>query len=265
MRAADRNEKDDTSAVYERGLKTHSWLVGAACAFICCAAYAGTPALIDPGIPHMERSVYRLTREDGSVSTSTHLVALSEENDEKLYLIKTFDKKMLLRRNNLTPINITKWKKNDAGENTDEVDWEIRYEKDRVHYIFPGPTRNKVEKVDENRYDANAIVHTVRGFPFEKKKEVKLTLVTHDHRLGVYFKIVGRELASAPVGEFDCYKIQAGLSGWKGRIMTKKLYFWVEAEAPHRLIRQIDEGITDVRLTELAEYEVGVDHEEAER
>ncbi len=255
--------KDGGSVVYERRLKAHFWLILAVCALICWAAYAGTPALIDPGIPHMERSVYRLTREDGSVSTSTHLVALSEENDEKLYLITTLDKKMILRRNNLTPINITQWKKNDAGENTGEVDWEIRYSKDRVHYIFPGPTRNKVEKVDENRYDANAIVHAVRGFPFEKEKEVKVTLVTHDHRLGVGFKIVGRESASAPVGEFDCYKIQAGLTGWKGRVMKKKIYFWVEAEAPHRLIRQEDEGITDVRLTELAEYEIGP--EEAER
>lgn len=243
--------------MYERGLKAHSWLLWAACAFMCCAAYAGSPSLIDPGIPHMERSVYQLTREDGSVSTSTHLVTLSERNDEKLYLIKTLDKDMLLRRNNLTPISITQWKKDDAGANTNEVDWRILYSKDRVNYIFPGPTRNKVEKVDENRYDANAIVHAVRGFPFEKKKEVKVTLVTHDHRLGVYFKIVGRERAEAPVGEFDCYKLQAGLTGWKGRVMTKNIYFWVEAEAPHRLIRQVDEGITDVRLTELAEYEVG--------
>ena len=240
--------------VRSRSRWARALLAGAVC-MLQFASHADSPALIDPGIPNMERSVYRLTKEGGVLSSSIHYVTRVEQDGEPVYQVKTADKTMLLRRRNLTPLRITQWKR--PPDEEQPVEWEILYSEDRVNYIFPGPKRNKVEKVDENRYDVNAIVHVVRGFPFGKTDEVKVTLVTHDHRLGVYFKIEGRETVTAPVGEFDCYKLKAGLTGYKGRIYRKNIYFWVEAAAPHRLIRQVDEGITDVRMSELAEYGVG--------
>ena len=220
--------------------------------FVCVAAlaHAGRPVLVDPGIPSGERSVYRLTKRDGSRSTSIHFITVESTEDGPVYVIQTESKRMVLRKENLTPISITQRRRDGS------VDWKILYSKDRVNFIYPGPKRNKVQKVGENRYDVNPIVHIVRGFPFGKTKKVKFDLVVPDRVLGVALEIEGEERVTVPLGTFDTYRIRIGLTGIKGRVYTKKIRFWVEKASPHRLIRQEDEGITDTRLTELVEYRV---------
>jgi hypothetical protein len=136
------------------------------------------------------------------------------------------------------------------------VEFSIEYSEDRVHFIYPGPKRNVVEKVPEDRYDVHTVLQSVRGFPFEQQ-EVKFTLVTPEHPKGVgfYMKIVGSEQIATPAGSFDCYQLEAGVDGLKGRIFRTKFFFWIEKNTPHRLIKNTDsEG---ERIVTLVDYECG--------
>jgi hypothetical protein len=207
--------------------------------------------LQDPAIPNGEMSRYRVLKRDGTEEESTHWVTCERHERGPVYRIETDTNSMVLLRSDLTPVSITR-RTEDGG-----VDWRLVYGEDRVNYVFPGPRRNRVEKVDDNRYDVNAITHLVRGFPFGEKDEVKFKLVTMDRIVGVRLKIVGEEAARVPAGEFECYKIQAGLTGMKGRLYRRKSYFWVEKPAPHRMIMQEDEGITDAARVELVEWRAG--------
>ena len=219
-------------------------------AAIASLAWAGDPVLRDPGIPDGEICRYRVFKRDGGEEISTHRIVADGHERGPSYRIATDTKTMVLLRRDLTPVTITRRNEDDS------IDWRLLYRDDRVNYIFPGPRRNRVEKVDRNRYDVNAITHVVRGFPFEDEDEVKLQLVTMDRIVGVGFKVVGEEIARVPAGEFPCYKLRAGLTGIKGRLYTRKIYFWVEKDPPHRMVRQEDEGVTDVARTELIEWRV---------
>ena len=214
-------------------------------------AIAGDPVLRDPGIPSGEMSRYRVLKRDGREEESTHRVACERHDRGAVYRIETDTNSMVLLAADLTPVSITRRAEDGS------VDWRLLYGDDRVNYVFPGPRRNRVEKVDHNRYDVNAITHVVRGFPFGKKDEVKFKLVTKDRIVGVGFKVVGEEIVRVPAGEFDCHKVRAGLTGMAGRFYTKKSYFWVEKAAPHRMVMQEDEGVTDNARTELVEWRVG--------
>ena len=214
------------------------------------SARAGNPVLVDPNVPNGERSVYRLEKADGSISQSIHRISVSQQDGAPVYVIETESKTMVLNKRNLTPIRI------EQRLPTGAVDWSIQYSKDRVNFIYPGPTRNKVEQVDENRYDVNPIIHVIRGFPFGKEDKVKLDLVTPDMIVGIFFEVEGEERITCPVGTFNCYRLKAGLTGIKGRVFKKRIVFWVEKAAAHRLIRQEDEGISDTRVTELVEWSV---------
>lgn len=220
------------------------------CALLLSAAWAGEPVLRDPMIPDGEVSCYNVLLRSGMTETSTHRVTVVNADQGAAYEIVTDSKTMLLLRQDLTPIQITR--RNDDGT----VDWRLLYRGDRVNFVFPGPRRNRVEKVDRNRYDVNAITHVVRGFPFGEREQVKFQLVTMDRTVGVGLKLVGEETVRVPAGEFACYKLRAGLTGIKRRLYTRKIYFWVEKDAPHRMVKQEDEGVTDVARTELISWRV---------
>ncbi|MBM3216408.1 DUF3108 domain-containing protein [Candidatus Poribacteria bacterium] len=212
---------------------------------------ADSPVLTDPGIAQNEHSVYRLTKHSGAVSTSTHHVTTTTQGSTRVYSVTTDNSTMILRTSDMTPMTITK--RGSGGA----VETEIRYSSDRVNFIYPGPTRNRVEKVDENRYDVNAIVYAVRALPATGRDRVEVTLVTEEHILGVYFEEQGRETIRTPAGSFPCVQYEAGLTGLKGRVFKKKIRFWVEQSKPYRLIRQEDEGVSDTRLLELQSYSIG--------
>ena len=72
------------------------------------------------------------------------------------------------------------------------------------------------------------------------KKKTKFTLVTPDHVIGAYIKIVDNEKLTVLVGTFDCYKLEGGISGYKGKFFRKKFFFWVEKTFPYRLVKYTD-------------------------
>ncbi len=248
------SDPSDQAAIARRpgGARRGGIAVAVLCAHLVAAtlALAGGPVLRDPGIPDHEMSVYRVLKRDGVAEHSTHRITCEDHERGPVYRIGTDSTSMVLMRSDLTPVSITRLA--DDGS----VDWRLLYRGDRVNYVFPGPRRNRVEKVDDNRYDVNAIAHVVRGFPFGEKDEVKLKLVTMDRIVGVAFKIVGEETASVPAGDFACYKVRVGLTGMKRRLYKRKIHFWVEKAAPHRMVMQEDEGVTEVARIELVEWRV---------
>jgi hypothetical protein len=125
-----------------------------------------------------------------------------------------------------------------------------------VHFIYPGPKRNVVEKVPEDRYDVHTVLQSVRGFPFKEQK-AKLTLVTPEHPKGVgfYIKIIDNEQITTPAGSFDCYKLESGVDGLKGKIFKTKFFFWLEKKPPYRLVKNTDSN--GERTVTLVDYEFG--------
>jgi len=212
---------------------------------LTCVLRADAPVLRDPIIPSGEKSVYRLTKKNGTISTSTHVVTVDQYNKAPVYLVRTETSRLILSKSDMTPLVV------ESLTPSGEVELRLDYSSDRVNFIYPGPRRNKVEKVDANRYDVRGIVYVARSLPPTEKSRVELTLVTDEHILGVYFERVRTERITVPAGSFDCFVYEAGLTGLKGRMFTKKIRFWVETTRPHRLVRQEDEGVSDVRLVEL--------------
>ena len=113
-----------------------------------------------------------------------------------------------------------------------------------------------VKEIRADSYDVNTILEVIRGFPFKKEK-VKFILVTADHVVGVYAKIKSEQKITTSLGTFECYFIETGVSGLKGKVIKTKYLFWVEKEHPYRIIRQKDSKGDNI-LT-LVKYEVHTD------
>lgn len=190
------------------------------------------PPFVDPKITSGEKTTYKVV-ENGRVFETSHIVFREEYNGKEIYVVHTDVYRMIIRRFDLRPILIEKM------SSDDEVEFSIEYSENRVHFIYPGPKRNKVEKVPEARYDLHTIIEVVRGFPFEKEK-VEFTLVTTEHIVDAYVKILGNEKITVPAGTFDCYKLKGGISGLIGKVFGKDFFFWVEKAHPYRVIKQTD-------------------------
>jgi len=190
------------------------------------------PPFVNPKIVSGEKSTYKVI-ENGKVSQTTYIISRGQHNGKDVYIVRTKRYHMILEASDLRPISVKK-----ANVNG-ELEFSIKYTDDRVHFIYPCPKHNKVDKVPENRYDLNTILEVVRGFPFGQK-EAKFTLVTPKHLINTYIKIVDNKQLTVPAGTFDCYKLEAGISGLLGKIFRTKFFFWVEKIPPYRLIKHTD-------------------------
>jgi hypothetical protein len=209
------------------------------------------PALRDPRFPIVERATYKINQK-GKVHFSIHRITHETRNGQAVYIISTDTQEVIIRANNLTPISIKQ-----SDKNTGELEFAIEYYKQgddyRARFINPGPERNEVKEVSEDSYDVNMILEAMRGYPLQEK-EVKFTLVTADHVVGVYAKKKDDEKITIPLGTFDCHVIETGVSGLKGRIIRTKFYFWVEKAHPHRVIQQ--KNSDEDMIVTLDQYEV---------
>jgi hypothetical protein len=194
------------------------------------------PPFRDPRIPIIERSTYEVN-EKGKTHLTIHTISRENANGEEVYVITTASQKLALRASNLTPLWV---KQQDENGNLEfSIEYYEQEGEPRVRFVYPGPERNEVKEISEGSYDVNAIFEVLRGYPFDREK-VKFTLVTADHVVGVYAKIKGEEKVTTPVGAFDCYLIETGVSGLKGKIIRTKFMFWIEKKHPHRLVQQKD-------------------------
>jgi hypothetical protein len=203
---------------------------------------------IDPNFVSGEKSTYEVIK-NGKVYFSDYKILCGQNNSQKIYIICTQSYKMTLEASNLQPIYIEKTDYNG------EVEFSIKYSADRVHFVYPGPKRNIVEKIPENTYDVHAVLQSVRGFP-SGQEESKLTLVTPEHPDGVgfYIKIVRNERITTPAGDFDCYYLEAGVDGLLGKVIKKKFFFWLEKKTPYRLVKYTDSD--GERTVTLIDYEI---------
>jgi len=207
------------------------------------------PPFIDPKIASGEKSTYEII-ENGKVTLTDYIISRKQNSGKEVYVVCTQSYQMVLEASNLRPISIKK------ANNNGEVEFSIEYSADRVHFIYPGPKRNVVEKVPEDRYDVHTVLLSVRGFPLEQR-EAKITLVTPEHPKGVgsYIKVVGSEQVTTPAGTFDCYQLEAGIDGLLGKIVKTKFFFWLEKNPPYRLIKNTDSD--GERTVTLVNYESG--------
>jgi hypothetical protein len=206
------------------------------------------PPFVDPKITSGEKSTYEVI-ENGEVSLTNYIISRQPCNDKEIYIVSTQSYQMILESSDLRPISIKK------TDNNGELKFSIEYSEDRVHFVYPGPKRNVVEEVPEDRYDIHTVLQVVRGFPFGQE-EAKLTLVMPEHPKGVgfYIKIVGNDRVTTPAGVFNCYQLEAGVDGLKGKIFRTKFFFWLEKEPPYRLIKNTDSD--GERTVTLVGYEI---------
>lgn len=214
---------------------------------------AKKPPFIDPKITSGEKSTYKVI-ENGKTFLTSYTIFRQQSNDKDVYLISAPSYQMILEASDLRPFSIKKTDNN--GDVEFSIEYLREYGEDRVWFRYPGPKRNVKRKVPEDRYDIHTVLQFVRGFPFGQR-EAKFTLITPEHPegIGAYIKIVGSERVTTPAGDFDCYQLEAGIRGWKGKIFKTKFFFWVEKEPPHRLIKNTDSD--GERAVTLVDYEFG--------
>jgi hypothetical protein len=209
------------------------------------------PPFRDPPLPSIEEAIYEI-KENGKLFLSTHTISRKNLDGQEVYTILTHDFEIVVQANNLRTISARKI------DETGKVEYTCEYKygsKRRVHFVYPGPQRNKVKEIPEDSYDENTMIEVLRGYPFDQKKpEVEFTLVSTERVVGVYAKIKGEEKFSTPLGTFDCYLIEAGVSGLKGKVNRTKYLFWIEKEYPYRMIRHKDSN--DERMVTLVGYGV---------
>ena len=209
----------------------------------------------DPHFPTLEKSTYEVNQK-GKVHFSIHKISREDYDGQVVYAISTDSQKMVVRADDLRPVSIKQH--DDAGQLKYAIEYYKQRSEHRVRFIYPGPKRNVVKEIREDSYDVNTILEIIRGFPFKKEK-VKFKLVTTDHVVGVYAKIKAEQEVTTPLGTFDCYFIETGVSGLKGKVIKTKYLFWVEKEYPYRVIKQRDSK--DENIITLVKYEVLTDEQ----
>lgn len=207
----------------------------------------------DPHFPNTELSTYEVNQ-NGKIHISKHKISREHQGGQDVYVISTDLQRMVVKAGDLRPIMIEQ--RDDAGQLKYSIEYYKRHSEQRVRFIYPGPKRNVVKEIRNDSYDVNTILEVMRGYPFSQEK-VKFILVTADHVIGVYAKIKAEHKIETPLGIFDCYFIEAGVSGLKGKIANTKFLFWIEKEYPFRVIKQMDSK--DENIITLVEYEVMAD------
>jgi len=212
--------------------------------FALCASCEGKSPFNDINIPQGETSTYEV-KEGETTRLSSFVVSREVCDEQAVYVIRTDSMEMILTSDDMRPISVKKRNKNG------ELEFSIEYKPKRVHFIYPGPKRNKVMKISDNSYDVNTMLEVMRCYPFDRDK-IKFKLVTPDRVVSAYAKIIGEKKVSSTCGDFDCYLIEGGVSGLLGKVVRTKFLFWVEKKYPHRLVKYKD----DERFITLIDYKI---------
>lgn len=213
-------------------------------AFALWAYCEEEPPFDDIDIRQGEKSTYEI-REGETIKRISRVVSKEVRDGEEVYVVRTERMEMILTPDGMRPILVKK-KHKDGGELS------IIYNYARRRVLFKDlARRNEVRKISANTYDFNTMLEVMRCYPFGRKK-IKFNLVTENRVVGVYAKIVEERQVSIPCGDFDCYLIEGGVSGFKGKIAREKFLFWVEKVYPHRLVKFKH----DERVMTLVDYEV---------
>ncbi len=126
-------------------------------------------------------------------------------------------------------------------------DYDIRATYHEKKLNLEADTPQGEQKVERNIsgavYDNAQILMTLRALPLAEGYQTKLNFVQTKNltRGEMVVKVVGKEKAQVPAGEFDCYKVEMSIQGAKQSC-------WYSVDAKHWLIKY-DNGQSQFALT----------------
>lgn len=133
----------------------------------------------------------------------------------------------------------------------------VEYQNDTATFNIPSRKLQKTIKLKGDYYDLSMLNYLFQAYPFGRKERIQFNVVM-DGRGGspvgsfaMYVVEMGREQVKVPAGNYDCYKLEMGITGMAGVFAAKyKYYFWYTVNEPHILVKYEDE---QGRLSELIE------------
>lgn len=237
------------------------WLI---LTMILSSVEARGSVLSDPGVPNGEQIVWRVTRDGRKTTPSIITWKTENRNGRPVYEVTTNagerkQARYIIDRADMRLLEAEVSRNNEKGK----FKVTVTVENDCQYLTcIEGSKKPKRKKIDcsPDGYDGMILPFSLRGFPFEKQKKVKLK-ITPPFKPGVsfwawrmwksYAHLVGIEKVTVPAGTFDCYKLEVGASGGLIKRVTSRYYFWFAKEPPYQFVKYQDKDGKDV--TELIE------------
>jgi hypothetical protein len=200
--------------------------------FLSCSAVYGESPLVDPRIPHGESLRYRIIKGD-DISYSTQEIFQESDGSERMYSVftksETQDSNLLLNRFGLIPFKSSVVHRLNGAEYSEET---------------------VIQKLPEFSSEYIAIIgfedliHVLRGFPFEKSKELKIMIIGQnqdDEMFSMDIRYQKLETIKIDGVSYKTHKLELvpQMPGFLKIINGRfpKTYFWYSVEKPHLLIR----------------------------
>ena len=223
--------------------------------------------LHDPGVPDGEKIVWRVNKEGSLRRPSTIIFYAKELNGRPVYEIvedsgERKQAKYIIDRSDLRLIEAQLFRNTNKGPFKAKID--VRGKRQYLVYT-KGGKKPKDKKIDHypDGYNGLTLPFCLRGFPFGKKKEVKLHL-TPPLRPEIpgwawrmwksRAKYLGMETVTVPAGTFECHKLEVEATSGLIKRVTSKYYFWYAKDPPHHFVKYQDED--GKNITELMEIEM---------
>lgn len=244
-----------------RSISTSFWLI---LIVVLLTTEAYGYVLKDPGIPDGEQIIWRVT-EAGEARGPSIITWRTGDIDGKPVYEITMDggerkqARYIIRRADMRLIEAQVSRNTEEGRSTVSITLE-----DDCQYLVctEESEKTKKKKIDcsLDGYDGTVLPFSLRGFPFETQKDVKLK-ITPPFRPGIPFwawrmwkskvQFLGTEVVTVPAGTFDCYKLRLEASGGLIKRLTSAYYFWFTKEPPYQFVKYQDED--GKAVTELME------------
>ena len=209
-------------------------------------------ALKDPMIPQGETIRYRLTQREEQ-EFSYQIVTQNEFDGKQYYQVENQSVKEVTKSRILRDPMIPLY-----GE---KHLYSGRAESQSTQELLSIP---QLEENEIGLLDMNDMAFLLRGFPFDKPREMELTLLDQQagESPGMAFRVFfrGKEKLSIDGIEYEAYKLEmkAELKGAMALFsgMIPKTYFWYDQKNAHRLLKFTGSGGpgTDEMLMEMVDY-----------
>lgn len=199
---------------------------------LLCSAVYGVSPLVDPRIPNGESLRYRIIKGD-EISYSTQKIFQENDGSGLIYSVftksDTQESKLLLNSSGLVPFKSSVVNRLNGAEYSSET---------------------VIQKMPELSSDYIAIigfedlVHVLRGFPFEKNKELKMVIIGQkqdDKMFSMDIRYQKLETIKIDGVSYQTHKLELipQMPGFLKIIggLFPKTYFWYSTENSHILIR----------------------------
>ena len=179
--------------------------------------------LSDPGIPDGEQIVWQVTKEGNKSTPSIITWKTGNLDGRPIYQVTTDTGKekqatYIIDRSDMRLIEAKVFRNHEDGKS--EVTIEAKGGNQYLVCKEEGekPKDREIDRPHDG-YDGTILPFCLRGYPFEKRKEVEMK-ITPPFKPGVPFwawrmwkshaRFLGTEKVTVPAGTFDCYKLKVG-------------------------------------------------------